>query len=109
MATTITAPVAVTHAGEYDPALTPQSVMGQALPDIVGGCTTTAGQIKVTISNDNAPDVSIFLTAASNLYTSAAKLAYVPNTPGMYKVTVLDVTAGETVTTTIEVFQSAGV
>lgn len=111
MATTVTAPVAVTHAGEYDPALNPQSVVGTPLPDVVGASTTAAGQIKINVTApvDGIPDVTVFVTAASSAYTTANKFSYIPTVPGKYKVTVTDVTAVETVTFYVDVFESEGV
>lgn len=111
MATTITAPVPVTHSGEYDPALTPQVVVGQAFPDIVGACTTSAGSVKINITApvDGIPDVTVTLTATLLTYTSAGKLAYIPSSPGKYKVVVTDVTAVESVTVYIQVEESEGV
>jgi hypothetical protein len=107
MAVTITAPVPVTHSGETDPALYPQVIGGSAFPDIVGANTTSGGSIKVTISapEDGVPTVSVFVTATLLAYTTAGKLVYVPDLPGLYTVTVLDVSAAVSAVTTIEVLE----
>ncbi len=111
MPTTITAPVPVTHAGESDPAQFVQSIVGAALPDIVGASTTAAGNINVRYSApiDGIPDVTVTVVAAANAYTTAGKVAYVPTVPGLYTVTVTDVTAGQSVASVIQVFESEGV
>lgn len=110
MATTITAPVPVTHSGESDPAQYPQVIAGQQFPDIVGASTTAAGNIKVAISSGEANvDVEVTVVAAANAYTTANKLKYTAAAPGLYTVTVTDVTAGEVATTKVQVFGSEGV
>lgn len=111
MALAITAPVPVTHSGEVDPALTPQSEVGVPLADIVGTMTTSAGVAKVRISaaESGVPDVTVSVTATLLAFTTAGILSYIPQALGMYTVSVTDVTAGTTVTTTIEVFSSEGV
>lgn len=111
MATTITAPVPVTHSGEYDPALTPQTVVGAPLPDVVGACTTSAGSVNVRITCpvDGVPDVTVTLTATLLTYTSAGKLSYIPSYPGKYRMDVTDVAAAETATVYIQVEETEGV
>ena len=110
MALAITAPVPVTHAGEVDPALYPQGSVGTAFPDIVGTCTTSGGVVKVKITADEVlADVTVSVTATLLAFTTAGILSYIPGAPGMYTVTVTDVTAGTSVTTQIQVYQSSGV
>ena len=111
MALAITAPVKqAARSGEYDPALYAQAVMGSAFPDIVGTCTTSGGQVSVNIAADEvAADVTVTVTATLLAFTTASILKYIPGAPGLYTVTVTDVTAATSTTTQIEVFGSEGV
>lgn len=105
MALAITAPVTVTHAGEVDPALTPQGTEGTAFPDFVGTTDTSGGNVDVTISSPvMGCQVKVTVTATVFAFTTAGKLQFIPAAPGMYTVSCKDVTSGNTVTTTIEVF-----
>jgi len=110
MAVTITAPVPVAHAGESDPALYPQVSVGTAFPDIVGATTTSGGNVNINIAAPEVlADVTVTIVATLLAYTSAGKLKYVPGAPGLYTVTVTDVTSGDKLVTQIEVFGSEGV
>lgn len=105
MATTITAPVVpAAQPGQQNLQQYPQSNVGEPLPDITGASTTAAGNMKIEITGEDL-DVSFVVAAAANAYTTAGKFSYIPERPGLYKVTVTDVTADETVETTVEVFQ----
>lgn len=106
MATTITAPVVPAPAsGQQNVQQYVESTTGKALPDIVGASTTAAGNIKIDISGPDEAEASVTIAAAANAYTTAGKFQYIPNKPGLYKITVTDVTAGETAETTVEVFE----
>jgi hypothetical protein len=107
MALAITAPVPVAHSGEQDPAQYAESIVGAALPDVVGTTTTSGGNVTVEVSSDVAnADVSVTFAATVFAFTSAGKLSYIPGAPGLYTVKVTDVTAGTSVSTQIEVFES---
>jgi hypothetical protein len=110
MALAVTAPVPVTHSGESDPAQYPQVIAGTAFPDIVGTTDTSGGNVEVTISGENAgATVKVTVVATVFAFTTAGKLAYTPSGPGMYQVSVKDVTSGNTVVTNVQVFGSEGV
>lgn len=109
MALAITAPVPVTHSGESDPAQYPQVSAGSAFPDIVGTMDTSAGNLDVTISSPvMAGQVKVTLTATLLAFTTAGKLQFIPSSPGLYTVTVKDVTSGNSVSVQIQVFGSEG-
>ena len=105
MATTITAPVVpAAQPGQQNVQQYPQSLVGEPLPDITGASTTAAGSIKIEITAEEL-DVRFYVTAATNAYTTANKFSFVPEKPGLYTITVTDVTAAETVEATVEVFE----
>lgn len=110
MPTTVTAPVPVTHAGESDPAIYVQSIVGSAFPDIVGTNTTSGGNINVEIYGPQANvDVVVTVVATTTTFTTAGKLKYIPLAPGLYTVKVTDIAAAQVAVMQIQVFGSEGV
>jgi hypothetical protein len=107
MATTITAPVAPSPAsGQQNVNLYPQGIVGTPLADITGASDTAAGQIKITVTSPSGAQATVWVTAAANAYTTASKFQFVPFEPGMHEIDVLDVTAGHTASTKVEVFDA---